>query len=334
MTGVASRKEVLRRAGALALAAAAWPLLAACGNDKPAAKVVGWLSATPPEPNDENLAAFLARLSELGHVVGDNLKWDYKKIEARFPSTDPGFDVAQRIGVLFQTRVREMLDGVDGAIITFHATTLLAAAASIRVPVVFLTNSDPVTDGFVAGYAEPGRNMTGITTAQSLWPKRLEILKEAFPNIRRVGFFYPLGVGGIVFQPLVPVARSLGLDLVPLEVTGLADTNALTKARGEGLQAIAIDGKNSVLSDFADRERLPVLGGDRYRATLYYEFNAPAIYRRLAEILDLVLRGTDPRSLPVERPAKFDFVINLALTRSLGLTVSPAALALATEVVQ
>ncbi len=344
MSNVNSRRNVLGRAGALALGAAAWPLLAACGKDKPPAKVVGWLWDRPPEASDANLAAFFSRLAQLGYVLGEDLKWDYEGVRIDESVTAiPGRDAFSQIGEQYHTRVRQMLERNASAILALDSAAV-AAGASIRVPVIFLqavAAADPVGTGLVATYAEPGRNVTGITTVipvQSLWPKRLELLKEALPNARRVGFF--ANASNVALPVVISAAGPLGLDLVPLEVPVPTDWQALlANASGQRLQAVVVAMQGALANDprfydFADEQRLPAVGDVRGRATLYYAFNEPAVYRRLAEMLDVVLRGTDPRSIPVERPTKFDFVIDLARARSFGLSVSPSALALATEVVQ
>jgi putative ABC transport system substrate-binding protein len=211
--------------------------------------------------------------------------------------------------------------------------------------VCLFSNAPDYFPGVVDSHASPGRNITGITPIvpdEDLWPKRLELLKIAFPATRRVGFF--TDPANRALAAVRAAAGALGLDLFVQEVPGLEDrqsdlTPVLARASAQDLQAVVVGGTGVVAADarpydFADAHRLPAVGILRGRATLYYAPSRPAIYRRLAEMLDLVLRGTDPKDIPVELPAKFDFVIDLARARSLGLTVSPAALALATEVVQ
>jgi putative ABC transport system substrate-binding protein len=345
---LADRREVLRRSGRLALAGLVATALAACGDDKPKTKVVGWLNTEPPEPSNENFAALLGRMAELGYVTGEDLQWDYAPMR-----TEQLTEVASRVpGVAipehYLTRVREMQEGGADAILALEnevgsvGIATISAATSIRVPVVCLFSNTPdFFPGVVDSHARPGRNITGITTVvpdQDLWPKRLELLKMAFPATRRVGFFTDAANRAI--PSVLAAAGALGLELLIQELPDQQSdwTPVFARASAQDLQAVVVSGAGAIAVDvrtydFADQQRLPALGILRGRTTLFYALNRPALYRRLAEMLDLVLRGADPRDIPVELPAKFDFVIDLAKARSFGLTVSPAALALATEVV-
>jgi putative ABC transport system substrate-binding protein len=350
------RRGVLRRGGALALGGAAAALVAACGgDDKPRTKVVGWLNTEPPEPTNENFAALLGRMAELGYVTGPStgsgqaLTWDYAPVRPEqltdIASRNPGVALGDHSLI----RVREMQEGGADAILALEnevgptGVATISAATAIRVPVVCLfSNAPDYFPGVVDSHARPGRNITGITTVvpeEDLWPKRIELLKMAFPGARRVGFFTDAANRAI--PSVQAAAGALGLELL---IQDLPDQQAdwtpvFARASAQSLQAVVAGGTGAALGadvriyDFADQQRLPVLGLLRGRTTLYYALNRPALYRRLAEMLDLVLRGADPSDIPVELPAKFDFVIDLAKARAAGLTVSPAALALATEVV-
>jgi putative ABC transport system substrate-binding protein len=352
------RREILQRSGRLALGGLAATALAACGeDDRPKSNGVGWLNTEPPEPSNANFAALLGRMAELGYVTGPStssgqvLTWDYAPL--RLEQLSPAAQNPQVLGVAFGEhylmRVREMQQGDVAAILALEnesppfGVATICAATSIRVPVVCLFSNPPdFFPGVVDSHARPGRNITGITTVvpdEKLWPKRLELLKMAFPATRRVGFFTQPANRAI---PSVQAAASaLGLDLLVQEVPTDQQsdwTPVFARASAQDLQAVVASGPGAAAADvrvydFADEHRLPALGILRGRTTLYYAVNRPALYRRLAEMLDLVLRGADPRDIPVELPAKFDFVIDLAKARSFGLTVSPAALALATEVV-
>jgi hypothetical protein len=357
------RRALLRRGGALALGGAAAALVAACGGEeKPKAKVVGWLNNEPPEPSNENFAALLGRLAELGYATGPSgspstssgrgsgpaLAWDYAPMR-----TDQLSAGAQRLGVgvamgeHFLTRVREMQEAGADAILALenevppYGIQIITAATSVRVPVVCLFNNTPdYFPGVVDSHASPGRNITGVTMVtpdEDLWLKRIELLKMAFPSIRRVGFFCEAA------NPTIPVVRAaavpLGLEVVVQEIpdqTLLDWTPFFPRWSALALQAVVNGGRGAFADvrvyDFADQQRLPAVGVNRDRTVLYYAASRPALFRRLAEMLDLVLRGTHPSNIPAELPSKFDFVIDLSRVRSAGLTVSPAALALATEV--
>jgi putative ABC transport system substrate-binding protein len=364
MKYLAGRREVLRLSGRLALGGLAATALAACGeDDKPKHHVVGWLNTNPPEASNEDFAALLGRLGELGYAIGDpsagsgeapstsssqSLTWDYAPLRTEllsdFAAGSPGLALWEH----YLTRVREMLEAGASAILALENEAppfggpTVSAATSVRVPVVCLFNIGPGTfPGIIDSYARPGRNITGVTTLvpdEDLWSKRLELLRMAFPATRRVGFFTDPSNPAIPF--VQAAAGGLGLDLLVLEVPDTQGdwASLFARASGLGLQAVVNGGRGRFADprvyDFADQNRLPSVGILRGRVTLYYALNRPALFRRVAEMLDLVLQGTDPRDIPVELPAKFDFVIDLAKARSAGLTASPAALALATEVVQ
>ena len=208
---------------------------------------------------------------------------------------------------------------------------------------------DPVEVGLVESLARPGGNVTGITNlGTELSGKRLELLKEAVPEVTRVAVMYdPVAPGSLrELKETLPVAAgALGLTVRSWEV-GDADGfervfAALRKERPDGLYIIggALMGLNGKrIADFALKSRLPSVYGDRgyvdAGGLMYYGADLADIYRRVATYVDKILKGAKPADLPVEQPRKFEFVINLKTAMQIGLTIPPNVLASADKVIR
>ena len=208
---------------------------------------------------------------------------------------------------------------------------------------------DPVEVGLVESLARPGGNVTGITNlGTELSGKRLELLKEAVPEVTRVAVLYDPAAPGSLreLKETLPVAASaLGLTVRSWEV-GDADGfervfAALRKERPDGLYIIggALMGLNGKrIADFALKSRLPSVYGDRgyvdAGGLMYYGADLADIYRRVATYVDKILKGAKPADLPVEQPRKFEFVINLKTAKQIGLTIPPNVLASADKVIR
>jgi putative ABC transport system substrate-binding protein len=207
--------------------------------------------------------------------------------------------------------------------------------------------NDPVKAGYVESLAHPGGNVTGITNlTRELGGKRLELLKEAVPNLARVALLYEPVVGGVRdAKEVLPVAaRALGLTIQPLEVRGADGFEkvfaALNKERPDGLyvlQSTLMNTNAKRITDFTLKSRLP---------SMYYtkEFvdagglmsygDLADSYRRVAYYVDRILKGAKPADLPVEQPTKFELVINLKTAKQIGLTIPPNVLARADKVIR
>jgi putative ABC transport system substrate-binding protein len=209
-------------------------------------------------------------------------------------------------------------------------------------------SASPVEDGFVASLARPGGNVTGLTgIARELIGRRLEVLKAAVPGVSRVGVLWNPEIHDRAgeFRVVEGAAAALGLELRSLEARDAATLppalEQATLQRADALYLLdnPVTGTNEPrISEFALAHRLPTMSGNRRFATvgglIAYGTNDPDMARRAAAYVDKILKGAKPADLPVERPALFDFVINLKTAQALGLSIPPAVQLQATEFIQ
>jgi putative ABC transport system substrate-binding protein len=209
-------------------------------------------------------------------------------------------------------------------------------------------NEDPVRLGLITSLARPGGNITGvINIAEQLAGKRLELLKESFPHIARVGHLSAQdnAASATDLQEVEAAARVLGVRIQPLQVHGLDDVEqAFQAARAERAEALIVaqhgflNSHRTRIVQLVDTIRLPVM----YTRAEFVEAGGLMSYtddpleraRRAAMFVDKILKGAKPADLPVERPTKFELVINLKAARALGLTIPPALLFQADKVIQ
>ncbi len=216
------------------------------------------------------------------------------------------------------------------------------------LPVVFATVSEPVVTGLVGSLARPGSNFTGLTTInRELMSKRLEILKQAIPGLARVGYLAnpDYAVHQTQLTEMNAAARSLRLTLhlaevrMPSEFAGAFARMAAAQAGALIVQQDELFRNHRVtIADLAAQRRLPGMyvfsvhpqsGG-----LMSYGANAEDLYRRAASYVDRILKGAKPSELPVERPSKFELVINLKTAKALGLTIPPSLLLQADQVIE
>jgi putative ABC transport system substrate-binding protein len=272
-------------------------------------------------------------LRDLGYVEGRNLVIEYRSGDnlARLNEL-----AAELVGLKVETLV------VAGA------ATYAAERATRTVPIVFSYSGDPVAAGFVKTLARPGGNMTGITwLAFDLVGKRLELLKEAVPRMSRIA---------VLANPAHPgeqrelaettrTARAVGATVQYHQVRTTADFHAAFDAIvRDSADAVVVfpDGATMAhrrqVAEFAVKHRLPsVFGWREYveaGGLMAYGPNRRETARRLAVYVDKILKGARPADLPVEQPAKFEFVINLKTAKALGLDVPPSLLLRADQVIE
>ena len=276
-------------------------------------------------------------LRDLGYVEGRNLSIERRNAEGH----------RERLPDLAADLVRAKADAIV-AQSNFGASA--AAKATATIPIVFVTLGDPVEEGLVASLARPGGNLTGFSlAAPELSGKRLEILRELLPTLKRVVVLMNpanprLRVG---LKEMEIVARSLAVRLRAVEVRDVTD---LEKAFGEiknaPVDGLIVEGDPILLGqrvrifDFVNQQRLPAIYGDSPATwtdaggLMAYGVSLPQMYRRAAAYVDRILRGAKPGELPVERPAKFELVINLKAAKQIGLTIPPNVLARADKVIR
>ena len=206
---------------------------------------------------------------------------------------------------------------------------------------------DPIGTGLVPGLARPGGNVTGVSAQQAdTAGERLELLRKAVPGLRRLAILVNAGDPGAVLdsREVLVAARTLGLEAVTLQIRRAEDIapafDAL-KGRADAMYVCdeALVNANRIrINTLALGARLPTIHGFREwveaGGLMSYGTNFPDLYRRAAEFVDKILRGTKPSEIPVEQPTKFDLVINLTTAKVLGLTVPPTLLALADAVIE
>jgi ABC-type uncharacterized transport system substrate-binding protein len=316
-------------------AAAAWPLAARA--QQAAKSVIGYLEAGSPEASANLVAAFRKGLSEAGYVEGRNVaiefRWAHNEND-RLP--DLAADLVHR--------------RVDVIVTTVSAPASLAAkAATTTIPVIFSTGADPVAVGLVASLNRPGGNVTGATTMSTeLMPKRLELLNELLPGATRFAVLVnPSNRFGS--EPAITDARAAAVALGrQIDVFTASSNRDIDIAFGiltqERANAVVIapdalfDSRRVQLAILAARHQLPALHWKREFAEagglMSYGSNVSDAVRQTGIYAGRILKGERPADLPVLRPTKFEFVVNLQTARTLGIDIPPTLLARADEVIE
>ena len=327
--GQIQRRQFLVASGALFAAPA---VVFAQGTAKPAR--IGWLTAQREASLTPFLAALRSAFVDLGYTEGRNLA-----IEYRYGDDDPA-----RVPELAAELVRLPVD----LILAQGAAVPVAAKLGLPVPLVYVFSGDPVSAGFADSLARPRGNMTGLTfMAAELNGKRLELLREIVPGLRRIA---------IVANPAHP-GEHLERDYTERygRQLGLSTDYFATRARDELDRAFTAMAKNppQAISLFADgfaiqyrqsiidfglSHRIPVISGwpvfARSGAICTYGPHLNSSYQRLAYYVDRILKGARPSELPIEQPTKFELVVNLRTAKTLGLKVPTSILLRADEVIE
>jgi putative ABC transport system substrate-binding protein len=313
--------------------AAAWPL-AAHAQQPVRLPTIGFMGATTPSAGGQLLAAFVARLRELGWIDGRNVAIEVRWAEGR----------DERFAEIAAEFVRRKVD----VILTHNTPPVLAAKqATSVIPIVFATAGDPVGIGVVASLARPGGNVTGLSgEATDTAGKRLELLREVVPGLRRLAILANVGSAYTTLElsQVWPTARLLSLEATVFEIQRTEDIALAFEALKGRADALYVTPDpvtivNRVrISTLALGARLPTIYAVREPVEagglMSYGPNWPHMFRRAADYVDKILRGTKPADIPVEQPTKFDLVINLTTAKALGLEVPPSLLARADEVIE
>jgi len=318
------------------LVAAALHTFAVITEAQQPAKVprIGYIAPTGPENTNYNYAAFLRGLRDLGYIKGKNILVEYRSMEGN----------RDRIPSLMAELVQLKVD----ILVSPNAPTILAAKQATRtIAIVMVVNTDPVASGLVDSLAHPGGNITGITRlTRDLSGKRLEVLKEIFPGISRVGVLEDADASVRAFKDYDAAGRALKIQLQSLEVRGPnPDLEGAFRAAVKGRVRALIATQTTVLvpypekiADLAIKHRLPLMFESSRTVEagglLSYSSNEPENFKRAAYYVDKILKGAKPAELPVEQPTKFEFVINLKTAKTLGLTIPPDVLARANKIIR
>ena len=278
---------------------------------------------------------FQRRLAELGWVEGKNLAFEPRWSDGQVQ------------------RLPQPIDEVDGAqpeviYVLSSAAAVAAKNANLKIPVVFSHVTDPVASGVVQTLGRHGGNITGVTySVPEMAGKLLEFLRAVRPSLRSIGVVWTTGQPGKLpeLERLSAAAKSVDVQVVRLEPRDAADyLKLMNQPPPRDVEALVVltdplsFNLRAQITDFAARQLLPAV----YQLRSYveagglmsYGIDEAAVARRVAELVDKILRGTKPADLPVEQPTRFEFVVSLRAAKSLGLMIPPSLLAVANEVIE
>jgi putative tryptophan/tyrosine transport system substrate-binding protein len=312
-------------------AALAWPVVARA-QQSAGLPTIGFLGAATPVAWEEWVAAFVRRLHELNWIEGHTVTINYRWAEGR----------EQRYAEIAAEFVQLKVD----VIVTSGAAVAAAKQVTSVTPIVFGVANDPLTTGLVASLARPGANVTGLSLlAPDLAGKRVEILREVFPVLRRLAVMgninYPASV--LEIREVQVTAGAVGLETSELEIQRAEDIAPAIDGLNGRADALYVCADPLLLAnaprinDLAIAARLPTIGGLREydaRGLISYGPNIPDLWRRSADYVDKILHGAKVADLPVEQPTKFELVVNLQTAKALGLTIPESFLSRADEVIE
>jgi putative tryptophan/tyrosine transport system substrate-binding protein len=316
---------------ALGGAAAAWPL-AARAQQPGKLPTIGFLGAEAAAWS-AYITAFAERLRALGWIEGRTIAIEYRWSEGR----------PERVAEIAAEFVRLKVDVI---VTNGPAVATLKQATSV-IPIVFAVALDPVGGGLVASLAQPGGNVTGQSTQQSdLAGKRVELLRDVVPRLRRLAIILNVGYPSAVLEmgEVQAAARALGIEVDTLEIRraeDIAPAFAALKGQADALYIVVdalVVANLARINILAVGARLPTMFNTRAYVKagglMSYGPNLSDLFRRAADMVDKILRGAKPADIPVEQPTKFDLIINLTTAKALGLEVPPTLLARADEVIE
>jgi putative ABC transport system substrate-binding protein len=284
---------------------------------------IGYLVLSPLlEPPSPERSGFLRGMRELGYEESKNLVIEYRSAEG----------AADILPFLAEELVELKVD----VIVAPAGPPLLAARDATReIPIVMMFSADPVTAGLVQSLARPGGNVTGMSMQNvELAEKRLELLKQAVPAISRVAVLWDSSNVMVhrEWEATERLARKLGIRLEPADVSGEDDFSrafAQIKATRPDALITIVDLRTAayrqIIPEFALAERIPLMAGltafTRAGGLMSYAPNFAELSRRAASVVDKLLNGADPASLPVQQPTTYELVVNLKTARALGIEV-------------
>ena len=297
---------------------------------------IGFLAAATRIGVSHITEAFLQGLRELGYVEGQNIIIEYRWADGNF----------ERLPDLAAELVRLKVD-VIVAVVT--QASLAAKNATGTIPIVMVAVGNPVDSGLIASLARPGTNITGTSTmSDEVVGKQLELLKETFPKISRIAAMW--NPANPVFQKLQlreveATARALNVTLQKVEARNPDEIErafaAIAKERTRALHVFpdpVFTTHRGRIAELAIKHRLPAGSGTREYAEagllMSYGASFPESSRRAATYVDKILKGAKPADIPVERPIKFEFVINLGTAKQIGVTIPQWTLMKADRVIR
>jgi putative tryptophan/tyrosine transport system substrate-binding protein len=295
---------------------------------------IGFIGPSTASATPQRAAAFVQRLREVGWIEGRNVSIAYRWAEGH----------NERAAEIAAEFVRMKVD-----IIVASATLTVVAAreATSTIPIVFAAVADPVGTGLVTSLARPGGNVTGLSLQQTdLAGKRVELLREILPSLRRLAILANVGNPNIALETteVQAASRTLGLEIVTLEIRRGQDIAPAFESIKGRTDAVYV-ANNPLLTTYQARimtlalaARLPTMHGSREwveaGSLMSYAPSFVDLHRRSADYVDKILRGAKPADIPVEQPTKFELVVNLTTAKALGLNIPETFLVRADEVIE
>jgi putative ABC transport system substrate-binding protein len=312
--------------------AAAWPLVARAQRVGQLA-TIGFLGTSTPSDLNQRTLAFVQRLRELGWIEGRTIAIEYRWAEGR----DRRF--AEIAAELVRLKV--------AVIVTVGSAVPAVKQATSVIPIVFAISGDPIGMGLVESLSQPGGNVTGLSSqATDLAGKRVELLREVIPGLRRLAIIANVGypAAALDMREVEAVTRVLGLEAVISEIQRAEDIAPGLEALRARADALYVCGDPLVVANririniLALGARLPAMYSSREYVEggglMSYGPNTTDLFRRAAEYVDKILRGAKPGDIPVEQPTKFELAIHLTTAKVLGIQIPPSLLARADEVIE
>ena len=324
------RREFIAGIGAVT----ALPFAARAQQQPAKLATIGFIGPSTAAADVTRRAAFARRLAELGWVEGRSLAIEYRWAEGVVP----------RAGEIAAEYARQQVDVI---VVSGDAQVLAAKRATAVIPIVIAAAADPVGNGLVESLARPGGNVTGLSRQLTdSTGKRLEVLREFLPGLRRVAILFnaanPLTAPEL--NTAQAAATTLGLDTVKCEIRRAEDVAPAIEALRGNADALyvcidpLVNTSGVRINSLALAARLPTMHSSRDNidagGMISYGPDVTDLFRRAAEFVDKILRGAKPADLPVEQPIKFELVINLKAAKTLSLEIAPALLARADEVIE
>ena len=318
--------------GMLSGMAISWPLAA---RAQKAISVVGYLGAGSPGPSGPDVAAFREGLSETGYVDGQDVAIEYRWAEGNY----------DRLIALVADLVDRKVD-----LIAAQSTLSARAAkgATSTIPIVFTSGANPVAAGLIASLARPGGNLTGVSfLTTELMAKRLEFLSDLLPHARVVALLVNprITAAELIIRDTQEAGRGKGVQINIVKAATESEIDAAfasvvqmrASALVVGTDPFFATRREQIVAQ-AVRHRLPAI----YDSSVYpavgglisYGTNFSSVYRLQGVYAGKILKGAKPAELPVERPNKFELVINLKAAKALGLTIPQSILVPADEVIE
>jgi putative ABC transport system substrate-binding protein len=296
---------------------------------------IGYVSSTGTAASDASFKALRDGLRDLGHIEGKNIMFEYRGAEGKRDRI-PGL-VAELVQLNVDVLFCPNLPAIDAA-----------KQATKTIPIVMVSNVDPVELGIVDSFARPGGNITGLTLQSlELSGKRLELLKEIFPKLKRIALVWNLEDQSmnLITKQIQAAAPPLGVTLQPYGVRGPNDFGGIfekiSQNPPDALFSIAdrlITSQRKQILDFGVKSKIPTMFDSapsvEAGALMAYGPSRAEVARRAAFYVDKILKGAKPAELPVEQPMKFDLIINLKTANQIGLTIPQSVLFRADKVIK